>query len=296
MDCLQCVRKHLANAISYAKEVLAGHGEGGDPDHRPDLLGELGNAEHHLSVNEQYIDFRDNVLNLRRRFETEGYNVFPGLIAELRQIWVRIHDTDGASIPLRAPAPRLINRDDFLKKHRDTTRRETMTRRPLPITETIEGPIDVLILPGNTKEELEGIKSMVKNVQGTGKIYEELPKDPTNHILVWPPKTGIIRPTEAGAVYPAYVNKKNEKDWTCKPQLVEASKWKETPDLNTVMKDIDGRLFSAPFCLAIDKAVNNICCGDKNKLLDSTYFIKWSGKNWTLIKTFLTDHNIVQGL
>ena len=50
MQCYTCVQKHLANALSYGKEILSGHTQGADLDHRIDFLGELGNAEHHLEL------------------------------------------------------------------------------------------------------------------------------------------------------------------------------------------------------------------------------------------------------
>ena len=50
MQCFTCVQKHLANALSYGKEILSGHTQGADLDHRIDFLGELGNAEHHLEL------------------------------------------------------------------------------------------------------------------------------------------------------------------------------------------------------------------------------------------------------
>ena len=50
MKCYDCVLKHLAAALSYAKEIRAGHDRNAELDHRPDLLGELVNAEHHLEL------------------------------------------------------------------------------------------------------------------------------------------------------------------------------------------------------------------------------------------------------
>ena len=50
MQCFTCVQKHLANALSYGKEILSGHTKGAELDHRIDFLGELGNAEHHLEL------------------------------------------------------------------------------------------------------------------------------------------------------------------------------------------------------------------------------------------------------
>ncbi|WP_176012553.1 hypothetical protein [Victivallis sp. Marseille-Q1083] len=53
MQCWNCLLKHLAAALSYGKEVLAGHGRGNELDHRPDLLGEIVNAEHHAKLLDQ---------------------------------------------------------------------------------------------------------------------------------------------------------------------------------------------------------------------------------------------------
>lgn len=48
--CVECLRKHLAACKSFMKEVLDGHGEGGVPDHRIDIEGELVNAEYHAEL------------------------------------------------------------------------------------------------------------------------------------------------------------------------------------------------------------------------------------------------------
>jgi len=48
--CSKCLRKHLALAKSFMREVLDGHGEGANPDHRPDIEGEITNAEEHASM------------------------------------------------------------------------------------------------------------------------------------------------------------------------------------------------------------------------------------------------------
>jgi hypothetical protein len=75
--------KHLSAAMSYGKEVMSGHGQGAELDHRPDFLGELINAEHHM-------EFLDNVLfraitDFRRSLQEEGLNLKPEHIDRLRQ-------------------------------------------------------------------------------------------------------------------------------------------------------------------------------------------------------------------
>lgn len=50
MKCYECVLKHLSKALSYGKEVMSGHDRNNVLDHRPDLLGEIGNCEDHLEL------------------------------------------------------------------------------------------------------------------------------------------------------------------------------------------------------------------------------------------------------
>ena len=85
MGCLECLQKHLAGALSYAKEVMEGHGEGSALDHRIDLLGEMVNAEHHLELLDGALlmDLRA----LRRGLQGRGMAPVEGDLLELRRIW-----------------------------------------------------------------------------------------------------------------------------------------------------------------------------------------------------------------
>ena len=75
MKCFECLLKHLAGALSYAKEVIAGHDGNNELDHRIDFLGEVVNAEHHAELIDEnlasqikafraYLQGRDCVLTL----------------------------------------------------------------------------------------------------------------------------------------------------------------------------------------------------------------------------------------
>lgn len=50
MKCEQCVLKHLSTALSFGKEIMSGHDETNELDHRIDFLGEISNAEQHLEL------------------------------------------------------------------------------------------------------------------------------------------------------------------------------------------------------------------------------------------------------
>lgn len=280
MACPQCVRKHLANAISYAKEVLAGHGAGGDPDHRPDLLGELGNAEHHLESDPDQKNLLDQVLSLRRQFENSGYVPYTGMVTELRRLWSEMSsDIPGPIMPIReVPRPLPVR---------------TKGRYVLPANLESHAPVDILLLPGNSDSELAGIKTMIaSNLTGVRNVYEgTLPDgDVTEHILVWPPHTGVIREVDAGLDYPVYRDMPNgEVRWDTKPQLVSRERWTHYGELNQAMADKE-HTYEAALAPLVDMSikVNAICCGTKGRLRMGAYYIRWIPDNWKLLSSSLT--------
>ena len=85
MKCYQCVLKHIATAISYGKEIMINHGAGADLDHRPDYLGELVNAGHHLKL------LDNNLFNLLEKFrqkaQDENLIVRFSDLQYLRKLW-----------------------------------------------------------------------------------------------------------------------------------------------------------------------------------------------------------------
>lgn len=90
MQCADCALKHLALAISLGKEILSGHGKDGAPDHRPDFLGELVNAEHHLSVT--YNLFAEKVRDFRLSLQSNIYMPTPLDLDNLRKLWLSIDE------------------------------------------------------------------------------------------------------------------------------------------------------------------------------------------------------------
>ncbi len=88
MNCKSCALKHIAAAISYGKEVISGHGKGAELDHRPDFIGELVNAEHHLEMLNPGLHVK--VTSLRRRLQEIDHT--PGIVEInlLRQFWLQL--------------------------------------------------------------------------------------------------------------------------------------------------------------------------------------------------------------
>jgi hypothetical protein len=86
MDCVACFRKHVSAALSFAKEIMGGHGEGADLDHRADLEGEIANAEQH--AREMTVPgYAPALRDLRHALEEKQWRPDAGDISVLRRLW-----------------------------------------------------------------------------------------------------------------------------------------------------------------------------------------------------------------
>jgi hypothetical protein len=64
--------KHISAALSYAKEVISGHGIGAELDHRSDMMGEIISAEHHF-IALGHENLRQHINGLRKKLEVNRY-------------------------------------------------------------------------------------------------------------------------------------------------------------------------------------------------------------------------------
>ena len=88
MKCFECALKHTATALSYGKEILNGHGEGADLDHRPDFLGELTNLEHHLRLLDENLLYE--VKNYRETIQAKSIHITEDDLDYLRELYKKI--------------------------------------------------------------------------------------------------------------------------------------------------------------------------------------------------------------
>lgn len=86
MDCVACFRKHVAAALSFAKEIMAGHGEGAELDHRADLEGEIANAEQHAREMTTP-GYAPALRRLRHELEAKAWQPEAQDAALLRRLW-----------------------------------------------------------------------------------------------------------------------------------------------------------------------------------------------------------------
>lgn len=88
MKCFQCALKHTATALSYAKEILSGHGKDSDLDHRPDFLGQLVNLEHHLKLLDENLCVE--VKNYRQMIQAKKVNLSEDDLQYIRELYKKI--------------------------------------------------------------------------------------------------------------------------------------------------------------------------------------------------------------
>ncbi|MFA7584496.1 MAG: hypothetical protein WCZ46_13275 [Proteiniphilum sp.] len=86
MDCVACFRKHIAAALSFAKEIMGGHGAGADLDHRADLEGEIANAEQH--AREMTVPgYAAALRELRHTLDAKAWQPGADDVVVLRKLW-----------------------------------------------------------------------------------------------------------------------------------------------------------------------------------------------------------------
>ena len=86
MHCPDCLRKHLAAALSYGKEILNGHGKDGSPDHRPDFAGEVINAEHHAEAIDAAL--ATALRELRHSLDAAAWTPDITMLDRIRELWM----------------------------------------------------------------------------------------------------------------------------------------------------------------------------------------------------------------
>lgn len=95
MKCWSCALKHIAGALSYGKEILSGHTYGAELDHRPDLIGELVNCEHHAELLSSTLF--DVVSSLRKQLQDRHGICSADDLETLRSLYLTIERMETAS-------------------------------------------------------------------------------------------------------------------------------------------------------------------------------------------------------
>ena len=95
MKCYDCLYKHLAGALSYAKEILSGHDENNALDHRIDFLGELVNAEHQLELIDNGL--ADELKAFRQNLQSRRLKINEADLERLRAFYKNVEGVENGN-------------------------------------------------------------------------------------------------------------------------------------------------------------------------------------------------------
>ena len=135
-NCIECLQKHLAAALSYLKEILSGK------DYVIDALGELCNAEHHAAGTASLVDIR----GIRRSLQGRGMVATEQDFEELRRIYNSLGREDSRPAP-QTPSTRRRDKERYSVElgSDDALLAEMVQKNILNEHETVEAGGDVRI-------------------------------------------------------------------------------------------------------------------------------------------------------
>lgn len=287
MNCVQCVRKHIAYAISYAKEVIGGHGEGGDPDHRPDMLGELGNAEHHLACIPELQTLYYQLLTVRRDIESNDYVPTGSQLSELRSIWVLVGSQPAVTRQRALPAsPNYYNPVPVFKE-------EPLERIDPPKIEIDR--LGVVLLPGEAGGSRDTVLKMLRTfITGPPvEIADGVIPPECSHYVFWPPSLGLVRgwnPILARNIAPG--GSQDNKA----PLFLDSSQ----VDIGGAQLDYQGIKALVPVdepvyapATAVPPGTKSICCRLKRVFMKSAVLVSWEdGQSLEAVVKYLAENSL----
>lgn len=300
MKCKDCVLKHIANAMSYAKEILAGHGIGGTPDHRPDYLGELVNAENHLE--HISIELLNRVMVLRTAAQTRRMVPLESDIDSLREIWIAV---EKAEVPEGSISVSNIQEATPTIKPDTTAQRIVIPTEPIkydtfPGIEEME-KVGILLddawyLPENKDKWDIFIKLIKKNLSDYEIIFKEhLSKENTNlepytgkYMWVFPLNVFVANATSAKKPATAAISFGNRASSIMRIVKTEDFKKVYAEDEDKTPCEVVDSLDLSPLpTTPEDQLVLGVyrkpCCSIKARL-NTAKFIKVNDEGWPYMK------------
>ena len=232
MKCKDCVLKHIANAMSYAKEILAGHGIGGTPDHRPDYLGELTNAEHHLE--HISVELLNRVMVIRTAAQMRRMIPTDSEIDQLRELWI---DVEAFEVPEGAVMVAPMAQTEWVKQ--DGSKAEAPERKTgervrifdsYPDLEKM-GKVGILLADewteGINKEKYDLFMKLLGKHMKNGEImsFSDIEAYEGKYLWVIPFNCFIALDADMKAPLQAYVSEGRKPSFM--PRLVETEKFNE---------------------------------------------------------------------
>lgn len=180
------VTERIGEIISYAVEIIAGHGKFADPDHRPDLLGSLVHLEYTLTE-AGLTESSAAVTRYRRGLQLRAIAVTMDDIAYLRGV---------KEIFINNPNVRALER---IMSGRPGETNPDINYGNMPTTRLTEDKPDVVFVGEGDREVV--MLLLTDNLLDYGRVYpstEGLSWDMlTDKVVAWPLRTGLVRRASA---------------------------------------------------------------------------------------------------
>lgn len=298
MKCEECVLKHLATALSFGKEILSGHDENNELDHRIDFLGEISNAEQHLELIDQ--NLFNEISIFRKNIQSKDVNVDGEDLMFIRSIFRKVE--------------LVKNKESYSDTYK-----------------IYSSPLDVVYINVKNSDYFDlSYNLLKKNLINYGKIYVvnsdidtskydvikddkdifEFMKrsDLSEDVIFMNENMTFINTFDAKKMFSSYINGKNNKNIVkdiikelpqrsgrvynfedVKPQPINVKKWNEI-----ITKKYD-KFTSVYLNMVNEKHANDtictvevikpICCGVKQSLKNKK-FIRWDENGFESLKNF----------
>lgn len=299
MKCEECVLKHLSTALSFGKEVMSGHDEFNELDHRIDFLGEITNAEQHLKLIDQGLF--NEITSFRKQLQAKDVKVTQEELMFIRMLYRKV---------------------ELLKNKEKYSNNEY---------NLYEYQLDVVYIGVKNIEYFDLSYNLLKrNLINFGKvyivdseqnqhfndydvkfiesdIYEFMKRcDISQNVIFMNENMSIINEFDAKKLYPSYLtNSKNVKDLlselpikagrifnfeNVKPQPINVEAWNKlmTQKYNnytSVYFNLKGDLYANDTISTVE-VIKPICCSVKQGL-KTKKFVRWDENGFESLKSFL---------
>jgi hypothetical protein len=288
MKCKDCVLKHIANAMSYAKEILAGHGIGGTPDHRPDYLGELVNAENHLE--HISIELLNRVMALRTAAQVRRMVPVESDIDTLRELWIAVEATEVPEGVVSSGRAISTNPSTPVEKLEVKTKHVVFSFPDMENMTSIGILLDNEWYKEENKEKLTIFKKLIDKYADNGILLDNdsLNEYSEKYLWIFPINTFVNKKTDM--TYPILANVSEGRKNSFIMRVVPTSDFKERLKNNpssTYTEILDSMTLPKMPPVTEESAVVYVtrkpCCSIKSRLTTNS-FVKVNEEGWPYMK------------
>lgn len=304
MVCYECVLKHLAAALSYGKEIMSGHGQGADLDHRIDFLGEITNAEHHLQLID--INLFNQISVYRKQLQSKKIQIDQNDLEFIRKLYTSVELKQDGMKNITGDLYTYIAKDNVDLVYTEVKNKDFFKLSYELVQQNLTNFNKIYVLKTDVDLSEFDVEIVNKSLKDFAKSQEL-----TDDFVIMYENTGILKETDARTIIPTYsIDVKQHKDELF--QLMKSLNIRKRPYLydfikpqliikeqfNTHISKYEGQYWLTAFNLLADKKAQHsdilytvnvnrpICCSTKSNLR-KRHFVRWDENGFQSLKDFL---------